>query len=81
MNQTDPDTAGEDALALLNLIDAGGAAAPRRLLLEQHGSAAAVLAAGPRAWRAAELSEKQIDRLRTPQAETLDRASRWLGDP
>ncbi|KRB11491.1 DNA-processing protein DprA [Lysobacter sp. Root690] len=81
MNQTDADITGEDALALLSLIDAGGAAAPRRLLLEQHGSAAAVLAAGPRAWRAAELSEKQIDRLRTPQAETLDRASRWLSEP
>ncbi|NLA66672.1 MAG: DNA-protecting protein DprA [Gammaproteobacteria bacterium] len=49
----------EDTLALLRLVAAGGRSAPRRLLLEAHGSAAAALAAGPAAWRAAGLDAAQ----------------------
>lgn len=40
----------EDTRAWLALVLAGGATAPRRQLVETHGSAAAALAAGPAAW-------------------------------
>ena len=49
----------EDTLALLRLLDAGGRSEPRRLLLGTHGGAAAALAAGRTAWRAAGLSQAQ----------------------
>lgn len=48
-----------DTLALLRLLDAGGRSEPRRQLLSRHGSAAAALAAGRTAWRAAGLSQTQ----------------------
>lgn len=51
---TDPDH------ALLRLLLAGGASAPRRRLLEQHACPAAALDAGPRAWRAAGLDRAQV---------------------
>src|SRR5690606_7591560 len=48
-----------DDLALLRLIECGGASAPRRRLLERFATPAAVLAAGPPAWRDAGLDEAQ----------------------
>jgi len=72
----DPET-----LALLTLVLAGGATAPRRLLLETHGSAASALAAGPRAWRAVGLDDKRCARLRTPSVTALARSEAWLADP
>lgn len=68
----------EDALALLKLILAGGAVAPRRELLDAHGTPARSLAAGASAWRAAGLSETQIQRIRQPDNETLQYARQWL---
>lgn len=68
----------EDALALLKLILAGGAVAPRRGLLDAHGAPARSLAAGASAWRAAGLTEAQIQRIRRPDHETLQRARQWL---
>jgi DNA processing protein len=68
----------EDALALLKLTLAGGGVAPRRELLDAHGTPARSLAAGASAWRAAGLSETQIQRIRRPDNETLQRARQWL---
>lgn len=68
----------EDTLALLKLTLAGGAVAPRRGLLDAHGAPARSLAAGASAWRAAGLDETQIQRIRRPDAETLQRARQWL---
>ena len=68
----------EDALALLKLILAGGAVAPRRGLLDAHGAPACSLAASASAWRAAGLNEAQIQRIRQPDNETLQRARQWL---
>ncbi len=68
----------EDAFALLKLILAGGAVAPRRELLDAHGAPARSLAAGASAWRAAGLGEAQIQRICQPDGETLQRAQRWL---
>ena len=68
----------EDALALLKLVLAGGAVACRRELLDAHGAPARSLAAGASAWRAAGLSEAQIQRIRQPDNETLQRARLWL---
>jgi DNA processing protein len=67
--------------ALLTLILAGGATAPRRQLLETHGSAVAVLAAGPGAWRTAGLDDKRCARLRSPSRPALDRCEAWLAGP
>jgi len=71
----------DDLLALLRLIDAAGASAPRRALLQTHPGPAAALAAGPRAWQAAELSPAQIERLQTPPSAALDYALDWLQAP
>jgi len=68
----------EDALALLKLVLAGGAVAPRRGLLDVHGTPARSLAAGASAWRAAGLGEAQIQRLRQPDNELLQRTCQWL---
>lgn len=65
--------------ALLTLIDAGGATAPRRALLDTAGSAAAALALGPAGWREARLSDAQQARLRRPDAKRLDTHRAWLG--
>ena len=69
---------GEDTLALLKLLLAGGAVATRRELLDAHGAPARSLAAGASAWRAAGLSETQIQRIRQPDNEILRRARQWL---
>ena len=49
----------EDTLALMRLVAAGGRGEPRRQLLRDHGGAAAALAAGRTAWRAAGLTGAQ----------------------
>lgn len=67
--------------ALLTLIGAGGPTAPRQLLLEHAGGAAAALAAGPAAWREARLSESQQARLRRPDPAALDAQHLWLEGP
>lgn len=69
-----------DLHALLRLVAAAGAAAPRRALLEAH-SPAAVLAAGPAVWRDFDLDEAQIAALQRPDVETLQRATNWLQQP
>jgi len=69
----------DDDLALLRLIAAGGASAPRRRLLERHATPAAALAAGPAAWREAGLHPAQA---RALDAATVDPAARdWLARP
>ncbi|SEL55725.1 DNA protecting protein DprA [Pseudoxanthomonas sp. GM95] len=67
--------------ALLLLILAGGATAPRRLLLDTHGSARAALAAGASAWRAAGLDDKRCARLQSPSAAAFARCETWLDGP
>jgi DNA processing protein len=67
--------------ALLKLILAGGALAPRRGLLDAHGDPQRSFAAGASAWRVAGLSDTQIRRLRQPDADELQRALDWLAHP
>jgi DNA processing protein len=71
----------DETRALLTLILAGGATAPRRLLLDTHGSALSALAAGPGAWRAAGLDAKRHVRLLSPSPPALDRCETWLAGP
>lgn len=72
-----PDT---DALAMLRLLAAAGLSAPRRALLERHGSAGAALRAGPGAWAEAGLSGRQIARLRGPGGSDAWAAMGWPRD-
>ncbi|MBS0226776.1 MAG: DNA-protecting protein DprA [Proteobacteria bacterium] len=68
--------------ARLALLCAGGRRAPRRELLQLHGSAGAVLAAGPHAWRAAGLSEDTCIRLRRgADPDIWLRTAEWLQRP
>ncbi|MGH8075555.1 MAG: DNA-processing protein DprA [Lysobacter sp.] len=69
-----------DIEALLRLIACGGAAAPRRLLLEQAQPAAAIAAGAP-LWRASGLSANQLTALRGPAPAELGSARDWLADP
>jgi len=68
-----------DHLALLCLIECGGASAPRRRLLEQFATPAAALAAGPPAWRTAGLDEAQVHALQRDQPSR--RSVEWLDGP
>jgi DNA processing protein len=70
-----------ESIALLKLTAAGGAIAPRRALLEMHGSASAVLAARASAWRAGGLDDQQIQRLQSPDESGLERTLAWLQSP
>jgi DNA processing protein len=70
-----------ESIALLKLAAAGGAVAPRRALLEMHGTASAVLAARASAWRAGGLSDQQIQRLQRPDETDLQRTLTWLESP
>lgn len=75
----------DNTTALLRLIFAQGASAPRRLLLERfEGDASKALDAGIHAWQEAGLSAAQIARLgsceRTSQAQ-LRRSLAWLETP
>lgn len=89
MHAPDPDAPGLDAPgsnavapdALLRLTLCGGAVAPRRRLLDTHGSAAAALAAGPRNWRTHGLDDAQIRALDIPPAVALARSHDWLALP
>ncbi|WCE04821.1 DNA-processing protein DprA [Pseudoxanthomonas sp. JBR18] len=71
----------EELHALLLLILAGGATAPRRRLLDTHPSAATALAAGVGAWRAAGLDERRCERLKAPNEAALARCAHWLEAP
>lgn len=71
----------DDTPSLLKLVLAGGAAASRRALLDMHQTPARSLAAGASAWRAAGLGEAQIQRLRQPPLEELQRSLDWLAQP
>lgn len=77
----DSDHPDDDREALLRLMAAGGAAAPRKVLLEAFASPAAALAAGTPAWRRSGLSDAQIAALRAPDVVPLARARRWCAEP
>jgi DNA processing protein len=70
----------DDIDALLRLAAAGGAATPRKALLDHYPSPAAALAAGAASWRACGLSAAQVNALRKPDAARLDPAKRWLAE-
>ena len=68
--------------ARLAFLCAGGRRAPRRELLQMHGSATAALAAGPQAWRAAGLVEDVCIRLRRgADPDVWLRTAEWLQHP
>ena len=67
----------DDIDALLRLVVAGGAAAPRKSLLD-HAGAAEALTAGASFWRACGLSDAQTSALRNPDHAALERARQWL---
>jgi len=67
--------------ALLRLVLAGGAIAPRRLLLSRFDSPAQALRAGPPAWRAAGCSAEQRALLALPDRPALARGLAWLAQP
>ncbi|MEP6907390.1 MAG: DNA-processing protein DprA, partial [Pseudoxanthomonas sp.] len=71
----------DEITALLKLVLAGGAAIPRRGLLDAHVTALRSMAAGAPSWRAAGLNESQIQRLRRPDEEPFQRAMQWLQLP
>ncbi|RPD87835.1 DNA-processing protein DprA [Luteimonas sp. 100069] len=66
-----------DLQAVLRLIHAGGAAAPRRALLSMPGGPASALDAGPAVWRAAGLDARQCALL-AGDAPDIDRWHDWL---
>ncbi|PKM06166.1 MAG: DNA-protecting protein DprA [Gammaproteobacteria bacterium HGW-Gammaproteobacteria-4] len=72
-------SAPERALAWLTLVRASNSAVSLRRLIESHGNAPAVLAAGASAWRAAGLSEASIEALRKPDPGASERDRVWLG--
>ncbi|MEG2802964.1 DNA-processing protein DprA [Stenotrophomonas sp.] len=71
----------DDTHALLRLVLAGGAATPRRRLLDQHGDAGQALRAGPAAWRAAGCIPAQCARLAQPEPAWLAAGLAWLAEP
>ncbi len=75
------DPGRDDTHALLALVLAGGAAAPRLRLLECHAAPAAAWRAGPAAWREAGLDARQIARLGTPDRERAALGRAWLDLP
>ncbi|RNF84499.1 DNA-processing protein DprA [Montanilutibacter psychrotolerans] len=69
----------DDAIALLHLLFAGGASAPRRRLLDNWQSPLAALSASVTSWRDAGLDDAQIGALRRPPPRSaLARALDWL---
>lgn len=70
----------DDIDALLRLTAAGGAASPRKTLLDHHSPAAAVAAGSP-LWRACRLSEAQVSALLKPDLARVELAKRWLSQP
>lgn len=71
----------DDIDALLRLVAAGGAAAPRKALLDHKDSPAAALAMGAASWRACRLSDAQVGALLKPDHAKLDLAKQWLAQP
>lgn len=71
----------DDIDALLRLVVAGGAAAPRKSLLDHHPSPAAAFAAGASLWRAYGLSDAQVGALLKPDRARMEQAQRWLTEP
>jgi len=67
--------------ALLRLVLAGGAPAPRRALLARFADPAQALGAGPAAWRAAGCSPHQRALLALPDRDALARGLHWLSQP
>jgi DNA processing protein len=67
--------------ALLRLVLAGGALAPRRGLLEASGDPRAALQAGPPAWRMHGLDAAQCRALHEAHAVVLARCHAWLREP
>lgn len=70
----------EDIDALLRLVAAGGAAAPRKALLDHERSPSSALREGAAFWRACRLSDAQISALFKPDVATLENAKRWLAE-
>ncbi len=64
--------------ALLRLLMAGGALAPRRALLQAAGGAQAAIAQGPANWRAHGCTPEQCAALERPDARACASALRWL---
>lgn len=67
--------------ALLALILAGGALAPRHALARSRPTLAAALHAGPAAWRQAGCTPAQRRRLACPDRATMHAAQAWLASP
>ncbi|AXI82885.1 DNA-protecting protein DprA [Xylella taiwanensis] len=67
--------------ALLRLLLAGGGSAPRRRLLDYHGTPDTALAAGPSAWRASGCNTMQCTRLLAPDLKAIARIQDWLATP
>jgi len=70
-----------DARSLLILLRSGAPATALRALLDDLGSAAAVLAAGPEGWRRAALGAPAIAAIRTPDEARLEADLAWLEQP
>lgn len=66
--------------ALLRLLMAGGALAPRRALLEAAGNAEIAIAQGTANWRAHGCTPEQCAALERPDARASAVARRWLED-
>jgi len=75
------DSVPSDAAALLRLLASGIRASAIRRLLDSHGSAQGVLAAGPRDWASHGLDSQACASLRNPDAVALARGERWLESP
>lgn len=67
--------------ALLRLHAVGGAAAPRRRLLESFATPADALTAGRNAWRAAGLDEAQMRALQDDAPDAYAQSRAWLAQP
>jgi DNA processing protein len=76
-----PGMCDPDAEALLRLLAAGGASAPRRCLLETYPTPAAALVAGPAAWRGHGLDPAQVRALQARDEVALARSRAWLEAP
>ncbi|UUS14905.1 DNA-processing protein DprA [Stenotrophomonas sp. CD2] len=66
--------------ALLRLLMAGGALAPRRALLQAAGGAEAAIAQGTATWRAHGCTPEQCAALEHPDIRAWTAARRWLED-
>ena len=75
------ESAPDDAPSLLRLVASGIRASRIRRLLDSHGRARAVLAAGPRDWASHGLDAQACNALRNPDPEALARGERWLDAP